>query len=522
MLNSYDCSQLQNDTQVLRHIYTYQCSSFVDGITFDGMRKCLAQDFNKIFVLDLGGNVRENPKLSGTTHNVFGIQVGVSINIFIKRNADQNPEQTEVFYFQTGEFWRKNQKYEFLEEKKHIFNIDWETIHPDSKHTWLTKGMIKEFESFIPLGTKESKKLKRLNVETIFKIYSLGVATNRDEWVYDFQKGILEDKVNHLIDNYNLEVFRYASNTSPVNIDDFVNYDPKYIKWTDRLKNELKKKKTLSFNSSELRNSMYRPFCVQYLYFDSLLNQRRYRQHTIFPTPSSEDENLIIIAPSLGSKQISFFVSNLIPDLNFFAGSTPIQCFPLYIYSEKGDTCRENITDWSLSQFQTHYNDNTITKQDIFYYVYGVLQHREYREKYSANLKRELPHIPFTPDFWAFAKAGKALSGIHVNYEKQPEYKLKWIEEPDAKVHYRVDKMTLSKDKTQIIYNNFLTLAGIPPVVFEYRLGNRSALEWIIDQYRVKTDKRSGITNDPNNLDDPQYIIRLVGKVITVSLETIK
>ena len=137
-------------------------------------------------------------------------------------------------------------------------------------------------------------------------------------------------------------------------------------------------------------------------------------------------------------------------------------------------------------------------------------------------MKRELPHIPFAPDFWGFANAGKQLAELHVNYEKQPEYKLTWIEEETAKVHYRVDKMVLSKDKTQIIYNDFLTLGGIPPEVFEYRLGNRSALEWIIDQYQVSTDKRSGITNDPNRVDDPQYIVRLIGKVITVSLETMK
>ncbi len=173
-------------------------------------------------------------------------------------------------------------------------------------------------------------------------------------------------------------------------------------------------------------------------------------------------------------------------------------------------------------QYQTQNKDDKITKKDIFNYIYGILHSPIYREKYAANLKRELPHIPLAPDFWGFATAGKQLAELHVNYEKQPEYKLTWIEEETAKVHYRVDKMVLSKDKTQIIYNDFLTLGGIPPEVFDYRLGNRSALEWIVDQYQVSTDKRSGITNDPNHLDDPQYIIRLVGKVITVSLETVK
>ena len=198
------------------------------------------------------------------------------------------------------------------------------------------------------------------------------------------------------------------------------------------------------------------------------------------------------------------------------------QCFPFYTYDENGINLQENITDWSLEKFQTQYNDTSITKWDIFYYVYAVLLHPQYRDKYAANLKRELPRIPFAHDFWGFARAGKQLAELHVNYEKQPEYSLTWLENKDAKVNYRVERMTLSKDKTQISYNDFLTLGSIPPEVFEYRLGNRSALDWIIDQYRVKTDKRSGITNDPNRLDNPQYIIRLIGKVITVSIETVK
>ncbi len=182
----------------------------------------------------------------------------------------------------------------------------------------------------------------------------------------------------------------------------------------------------------------------------------------------------------------------------------------------------ENITDWALAEFLTHYEDDTITKWDIFHYNYGLLHHPDYREKYKANLKRDLPHIPFAKDFWRFTKAGERLAEIHVHYESQPEYSnLKFIQNPDVSLDWRVEKMKLSRDKTQIVYNNFLTIDGIPPQVFDYRLGTRSALEWVIDQYRVKTDKRSGIVNDPNRADDPQYIVKLIGKVITVSLETV-
>lgn len=207
------------------------------------------------------------------------------------------------------------------------------------------------------------------------------------------------------------------------------------------------------------------------------------------------------------------------------------QCFPFYTYDEDGTNRRENITDWALEQFRTQYQDKAISeasaqraiaKWDIFHYVYAVLHHQQYRDRYAANLKRELPRIPFAPDFWAFVNAGKRLAEIHVNYEQQPEYPLQWIENSDMPLDWRVEKMKLTKDKTQLIYNDFLTLSNIPPQSFNYRLGNRSALDWIIDQYQFKTDERSGITNDPNRLDDEQYIVRLIGQVITVSLETVE
>jgi predicted helicase len=496
-------------------------NSFVNEITFDGMRKCLQQDFDSIHILDLGGNVRKNPKLSGTTHNVFGIQVGVSINLFVKTKSEP-PKNAKVYYARVDEFWRKEQKYDFLNEKGYIDNIVWQEISPDSKHNWLTAGMDNSFDSFIPMGTKEAKS-EGLDSVTIFKTFSLGVGTNRDEWVYDFRNDGLEKKVNQLIKNYNYEVFRFSQNTEVVNIDDFVNNDPSFVKWTDRLKTALANQETISFDSSKVRLSMYRPFCRQFLYFDHLLNQRRYRQHTIFPNANSEAENRVICVTQTSEKPFVCLATNVIPNLVMCGGfGAGTQCFPLHTYDEDGTNRLNNLTDWALTRFQEHYQDNHISKLDIFHYIYAVLHHPQYREKYAANLKRELPRIPFAPDFLEFAKAGKKLAELHVNYEKQAEYPLTWLENKDAKVNYRVERMTLSKDKTHIVYNDFLTLSSIPSEVFEYRLGNRSALEWIIDQYQVSTDKRSGIDNDPNKLDDPQYIIRLIGKVITVSLETMK
>ena len=199
------------------------------------------------------------------------------------------------------------------------------------------------------------------------------------------------------------------------------------------------------------------------------------------------------------------------------------QSFPFYTYDEDGTNRRENITDWALAEFRNYYSDDILTKWDIFHYTYGLLHHPTYCEKYQVNLKRDLPHIPFAEDFWGFANAGAQLANLHVNYESQPEYSdLTFIQNSEVPLNWRVEKMKLSKDKTSLAYNDFLMIAGIPPKSFDYRLGTRSALEWVVDQYRVKTDKRSGIVNDPNRADAPEYIVKLIGKVITVSLETVE
>ena len=213
-------------------------------------------------------------------------------------------------------------------------------------------------------------------------------------------------------------------------------------------------------------------------------------------------------------------MTNLIPNLalNSIDG---FQCFPFYVYDEDGSNRRENITDWALGQFRSHYADDAIDKWAIFHFVYALLHHPDYRAKYAANLRRELPRIPFVQDFWAFAQAGARLADLHVNYETQPEYRLNWIENADKPLNWRVERMKLSKDKHSLLYNDFLTLAGIPPAVYAYKLGNRSALEWIVDQYQVSVDKRSAIRNDPNNPADPQAIVRLIGQVVSVSVATV-
>ncbi|MDM8560073.1 type ISP restriction/modification enzyme, partial [Candidatus Parabeggiatoa sp. HSG14] len=507
-------------------------NGFLDGVAFDGMRKHLEQDFSKLYILDLGGNVRKNPKLSGTTHNVFGIQVGVSINLLVKK---KNTKDSGIFYVRVGEDWRKESKYNYLDEKQEVNQVEWQIIAPDKKHTWLTEGLHSEFDEFLPLGTKEAKKAKDGD-GVVFKTYGLGIATHRDAWAYNFNQELLAENMQRMIETYNEQVDKWQDwlkndknqaifaklkkSEQNAKVDDFVLYDDSQISWSRDLKLDLRRGKISEFKQEKIRTSLYRPFFKSNLFFDRIMNEEVYVFPSIFPTPTTENENRVVCVKGIGMSQPFFaLMVSVIPDIQFAPNG---QCFPFYTYNEDGTNRQENITDWTLNHFQQHYQDNTITKWAIFHYVYGLLHHPDYREKYAANLKRELPRLPMTPDFWAFSTSGEKLAELHLNYEDVTPYPLKAIENPKVPFSLNVEKMRLSKDKKQLKYNDFLTLDGIPKQAFEYKLGNRSALDWVIDQYRIKVDKRSGIINDPNRQDDEEYILELVKKVITVSLETIK
>jgi len=248
------------------------------------------------------------------------------------------------------------------------------------------------------------------------------------------------------------------------------------------------------------------------------MNHRQAVFPRIFPTPATEQENRVIVIGGYGRKDFAVFAAHTLTDLNFYAD--PTQCFPFYIYDEDGDYRRENITDWAMDRFRTHYDDHTLTKWDIFFYVYGMLHHPGYREHFVENLKTHLPGIPLADDFRAFCLASEQLTRLHLHYEELTPYPLDWVESVDMPLSYAVEKMRLSHDKNILTVNDSLTLRNIPPEVFYYRLGNRSALEWVIDQYQVKQDKRSRIRSNPRRLEDVEYIVRLVGQVVRVSMES--
>ena len=510
-------------------------NSFLDAVAFDGMRKHLAEDFDTIYILDLGGNVRKGLAVSDA--NVFGIRVGVSINLFVKTKGSTD---AHIYYYRTDDLWDKKRKFNFLQERTHVGTIEWQIIQPDRRYIWLTEGIHADFETFIPMGTKEAKAGKGEAVDVLFHTFSNGVKTNRDAWAYNFNHNALTGNMRRMSKTYNAEVDRWKRREDQaVHVDEFVVYDDQKIKWSSGLKQKLKSGHIAEFGFRKLRQSLYRPFTKSHLYFDRMMTERVYVFPSIFPTAETEKENRAICVSGLGrNKPFQTLMASMIPESQMIEKT---QCFPFYTYAEDGSNRRENITDWALAQFRRQYQDNTISKWDIFHYVYGLLHHPEYRQRYQANLKRDFPHIPFALDFWAFATAGARLAKIHVDYEQMPPYPLNIIETPGKSLTWRVEKMRLSKDKTQIRYNEFLTLEGIPEKAFAYRLGNRSALEWVLDQYRVKVDKRSGIVNDPNCLAreiltekfcnndkifcakaDDQYIVNLLQKVIAVSVETVE
>ncbi|MGI8964668.1 MAG: type ISP restriction/modification enzyme [Limisphaerales bacterium] len=406
---------------------------------------------------------------------------------------------------------------------------------------------------------------------TIFRTYSLGVSTNRDAVVYDFDAKRLAQRVEQFAENYNAELNRWQKKGRPDDVDNFVNYEK--LKWSRNLKRWFRQEEELKFDANDIRDSAYRPFTRLKLHFARMFVDEVGTSETLVPNKKAAGENKILCANVTVERPFCCLMTNFIPNLVYTGGfGCATYALSLFTYSEDGKERRDNITSKALTLFQIFYDDDSITRENIFHYIYALLHHPAYRNRFAENLKRELPRIPFvgvgrvaprapspakSPDgahgvtrptfyplsaiekmkgdaepvhnpkasaklFHAFADVGKKLADLHVNYESAEEYKLERIENKEAKLDWRVETMKLSKDKTSLFYNDFLTLSGIPAETFHYRLGNRSALEWVIDQYRVAKDEQGNLTSDPNRMEDEEYIVRLIGQVITVSLETQK
>ena len=485
--------------------------SFIDSRTFDGFRKIIQDEFDYAYIIDTKSDVRANPKIAGTTHNIFGIQTGVAIMLLVKKFSKEKKKLCTIYYATMQDEWRKEEKLQWLSENP-LQQIAFTHIQPDKNNNWINIAD-NDFDSLLPLADKAVKGGK--SKKALFELFSLGIVTARDEWVYDRNQNHLENKVNYFIDSYNSEKARWSNSKKDVKINDFVD---RSIKYTSELEEHIKKGSIINFNKERIRLSFYRPFIKKYTYFDNIITHRIYQQDKIFPILRDE-KNLLICVNNTSSKDFNILATNILTDYHFNGDAN---CLPFYKY-DKGGNQVGNITDWGLNQFVKQYGKKEISKEAIFHYVYAVLHNPAYRIKYELNLKREFPRIPFYEDFKKWAEWGKTLMDLHISYETLEPYDLKEIT-TDTKESPKA-KLKADKESGTIILDEQTILTGIPKEAWTYKLGNRSALEWILDQYKEKKPSDPTIAEKFNTYKFADYkaqVIDLLKRVCTVSVETMK
>ncbi len=558
-------------------------ASFIDSNSSDGLRKCLAQEFSSIYIFHLRGNQRTSGELSRQEGGkIFGggSRAPIAITILVK-----NPKAKEtgkIYFCDIGDYLSRQEKLEKINQLKSIEGILadnlWQEILPDSHGDWLNQRD-ETFSNHISLGDKKNK-----NEAVIFENYSQGVLTSRDAWCYNFSKNQLAKNMSSTIDFYSSEVLRYGAARDGLakenfpKIDDFVASDSKRISWSGSLKNSLSKNQFLEFKECELIQSLYRPFSKQWSYFSKDFSERRYQMPQIFPAASVK--NLVICLTGLGvTKGFSALITNSLPDVQLQANG---QSFPLKLFEPKKSqtnspqnqdssqlakpvsqdemfdlapsktadlfdektegnfVVKDGITDAGLAHFSKNYAGEKISKEDVFYYIYGLLHSEDYKQKFADNLAKELPRIPCvkkSADFWHFSKAGRELAELHINYEKASPFAanfaggnlaIEMLKDSD----FRVEKMKFAKvgketDKTKVIYNSKITVENIPLEAYEYVINGKPAIEWVMERQGISTHKESGIVNSANlfaieTMNNARYPLDLLLRVITVSIETIK
>ncbi len=508
--------------------------SFIDSRTFDGFRKTVAQEFAEIYVVDLGGDVRANPKLSGTRHNVFGIQTGVAISFMVKKHATaarSRDGMARVFYARRPEMETKEEKLAFLGNTA-LRHIAFDEARPDKANNWINLTH-NDFDSLIPLASKQTKAAKTAAQErAIFKLFSLGVVTNRDEWVYDEARDALAAKVRFLIDAYNTQRAIVSADLGTE------------IKWTRAVKADLQKGTPYAFDAAAIQTSYYRPFVKRELYFSRQLNEMVYQVPQLFGR--GRDPNRAFCFSAEERSEFGVIAFDVTPNKDIFMPSAA-QVLALHRFDDAGNR-HDNITDWALKQFSAHYKAaepspqpsaasgrgsksgsgvRRITKEAIFHYCYAVLHDPVYRETYAQNLKREFPRIPFYPDFWQWAAWGEQLMALHIGYETVQPFALSRVEQPDAKARAagQAPKALLKSDPASgsIALDSETTLHGIPPEAWAYKLGNRCAIDWVLDQYKEKKPKDPTIRERFDTYrfaDYKEKVIDLLMRVTTVSVQT--
>lgn len=529
-------------------------SKWIEASGLDGMRKCLEKEFSSIYIFNLRGAVRgrvgDTAKKEG--QNIFDIMTGVAITILVKKSKTSD-ETACIYYHDIGDYLSREEKLNIIRNMGDISNplMQWVTITPNEHGDWLNKRS-ELFKLYTPL---EPEKKFGKGSKSFFNVNGPAVASGRDSWVYNFSKQSVEKNISAMIDFYNQQqqAYQKAVKSNPdLSVEDFIDTDPTKISWTRSLRNSVKKKIAHEYSNTIIRIGTYRPFQKQYLYFATAFNESIGLSPKLFPTPNHY--NLIICITGNGARRgFTVYITENIIDYNTYDGGC--QCFPLYWYddstadiadlfsAQQSDADRyvrrDGVTDWILSTARKQYGSR-VTKEDIFYYVYGILHAPDYRTTFAADLKKSLPRLPLVEsldDFWAFSRAGRDLAELHLGYERVKPYaecriRLASSMRGDDTVDYRVEKMRFGKadgktvDKSVIHYNAGITIESIPLEAYDYVVNGKSAIEWVMERYVVKTDPASQITNDPNDWcrehDDPKYIYNLLLRLITVSLETMK
>jgi predicted helicase len=496
--------------------------SFIESRTFDGFRKTVAEDFNDIHVIDLGGDVRTDPRLSGTKHNVFGIQTGVAISFMIKRGGAKG---CRIRYCRRPQLETAEEKLAFL-GGAWFQELGFEELQLDGKKNWISPSA-DDFGALLPVVDKATLSTRiRGQERAIFKRFYSGISTNRDEWLYDSDKQNLKSKILYMIRQYD----RLALPVSQFGL---------AIKWSETLKRRKSAARSEEFREQSIVRIAYRPFVNMWLHRSPLFIDRPGIANALETEASgsrgangSLRPSCIVFTDPAAMKPWLISVVSLLPDLHYVGAAAGAVCVPRITPGSHGDV--GNVTDWALEQFARHYRANPqrrkepITKDAIVWYVYGVLHDPIYREKYALNLKREFPRIPFYADFWRWADWGEALANLHIGYETVepwPFRRLDTLDERSRKAGLPPTAMLkANKDIGAIQLDSETQLSGIPREAWDYRLGNRSALEWILDQHKEKTPKDPTIREKFNTYrfaDHKEKVIDLLMRVTRVSVETV-
>lgn len=525
---------------------------WIDGNTMDGFRKTLVDEFSHIYVFNLRGNQRttvgELSRKEGGKIFDSGSRTPVAITLLVKRSGHQGP--ASIHYEEVADYLTRDDKLQLVSTFGSFNAVPHKPLTPNEHHDWINQRSL-NFGSLVPLNDAP---------DAIFALRSNGVQTNRDAWAFNFSREAVASNMERMIAFYNAQLAQHGSAIRSAGdrreqervAQQLIDGDGKRIKWSGSLITELVRGKAGEFDESRITTALYRPFQRTHVYYDRQFNHR-YKEKFY---PTAAHSNLAIMVTGTGTPlEFTALVTNILPDLQ---GPAKCQCFPMHWYEKAGDTNaqgglgldgdgsnapdehgyikRDGVTDVALANFRAHYNDPGITKEAIFYYVYGVLHSPEYRAQYASDLKKVLPRVPMSDEFRAFEAAGRELAELHLNYETVEPWELEEKRKPQGEMadldYYRVEKLRFAsaggraKDKSTIVYNSRITLTGIPLEAYDYMVNGKSAIDWVLDRYRVSTDKDSKILNDPNawsrEHNDPVYIYNLIRRVVRVSMETIR